>query len=225
VLWDIDGTLVTSAGSVARAFLDAVEQVTSRRPSPRGLDLGGRIDPEIASLLLYSVGLDDTLVATVLACFKELVRARTDGLLEQINALEGVVEVLTEVAAAGVRQSVLTGNLETVGRMKLFAAGLIPPIDADFGGFGDDCRTRPEVGRRALDKLTASGWEGSARDCWIVGDTPRDLACAKSLGLRCALVASGRFPVESLAALGADIVIPSLVDPSVLLSAWQLSPR
>jgi phosphoglycolate phosphatase len=107
--------------------------------------------------------------------------------------------------------------------MKLLAAGLIPPIDAELGGFGDDCRNRPEVGRRALEKLVASGWNGPTRECWIVGDTPRDLECARALGLRCALVASGRFGIESLAALGADITLPSLADPSGLLAAWQLS--
>ncbi|WP_411267430.1 HAD hydrolase-like protein [Actinoplanes sp. KI2] len=42
---------------------------------------------------------------------------------------------------------------------------------------------------------------GRARDsCWIIGDTPRDLACTRALGLRSALVATGRYRFESFGA-------------------------
>ena len=55
VLWDIDGTLVRSGGVAARAFLDAVTEVTGVRPSAERRDYGGRIDPEIADMLLAAV--------------------------------------------------------------------------------------------------------------------------------------------------------------------------
>lgn len=43
VLWDIDGTLVRSGGVAARAFLDAVAEVTGVRPTPERRDYGGRV--------------------------------------------------------------------------------------------------------------------------------------------------------------------------------------
>jgi len=50
---------------------------------------------------------------------------------------------------------------------------------------------------------------------WIIGDTRRDLACAQANGVRCALVATGTTPFETLAALGADITVASLDAPEV----------
>jgi phosphoglycolate phosphatase-like HAD superfamily hydrolase len=57
---------------------------------------------------------------------------------------------------------------------------------------------------------------------WVVGDTPRDLACARAVGVRCALVATGRRSIEELTGLGADIVLPDLSDPQPLLHLWQI---
>lgn len=73
VLWDIDGTLLTSGGAVARSFLDAVQAVCGTRPDPVGLDFGGRLDPEIAALLVAAVGGRPEQVAEVLPHFESLV--------------------------------------------------------------------------------------------------------------------------------------------------------
>jgi phosphoglycolate phosphatase-like HAD superfamily hydrolase len=52
----------------------------------------------------------------------------------------------------------------------------------------------------------------SASETWVVGDTPRDLACARAGGARCALVATGNFGVDDLADLGADALLVDLSD-------------
>jgi phosphoglycolate phosphatase len=222
VLWDIDGTLLTSGAVAAWAFLDAVSDVAGSRPDGAGLDLGGRIDPDIAAVLLASVGHDLALVPAVLARLEELVTVRVDDLNEHTRPLTGVTELVAMLADAGVRQTVVTGNVERVARLKLSAAGLTPPIDPDIGGFGDSGTTRAEVGRVALAKLVNAGWSKSLDQCWIVGDTPRDLDCARALGVRCALVGSGRRSAASLAALRPDVVLDSLGDPAPLLRLWQL---
>jgi phosphoglycolate phosphatase len=54
----------------------------------------------------------------------------------------------------------------------------------------------------------------------VVGDSPRDLACARALGLRCALVATGHHSVESLTLLGPDLVLPTLTEKSLWRGAW-----
>ena len=74
----------------------------------------------------------------------------------------------------------------------------------------------------AIDRLTAAGWRPDLAEVWIVGDTPRDLACARAVGVRCALVATGRTPIEDLAGLGADIVLPDLSDPRPLLDLMRI---
>jgi phosphoglycolate phosphatase len=222
VLWDIDGTLVSSGGVAAQAFLDAVAEVTGRRPSPERRDYGGRLDTEIADMLLTAVGAAPSLVADVLAALERLVTDRLAELRAQTRTYPGVAALLAYLAKVGVRQTVVTGNVAAIARHKLDAAVLIPPIEPEFGGYGDSAPDRAAVARVALDRLAAAGWRPAPGQVWIVGDTPRDLACARAVGVRCALVATGRRPIGELTGLGADIVLPDLSDPRPLLDLWQL---
>jgi phosphoglycolate phosphatase len=222
VLWDIDGTLLRSGPVAPVAFLDAVAEVTGVRPTPEGRDYGGRLDTEIAQMLLAAVGAEMTHVGDVLAALERLVLERLGQLRAQTRTYPGVDALLARLAAAGVRQTVVTGNIAAVARHKLEAGGLIPPIELGFGGFGDSAASRAAVARTALGRLSADGWQPDPAEVWIVGDTPRDLACARAVGVRCALVATGRATVGELAALGADIVLPDLSDPRPLLELWRL---
>jgi phosphoglycolate phosphatase-like HAD superfamily hydrolase len=222
VLWDIDGTLVRSGGVAARAFLDAVTEVTGLRPAPERRDYGGRLDTEIADMLLAAVGAETSRVADVLETLERLVTERRDELRAQTSAYPGVDALLGRLARAGVRQTVVTGNLAAVARYKLEAGVLIPPIEPDLGGYGDSAPNRAAVAQVALDRLSAAGWRPDLSEVWIVGDTPRDLACARAVGVHCALVATGRRTFGELSGLGADIVLPDLSDPRPLLDLWQI---
>jgi phosphoglycolate phosphatase len=222
VLWDIDGTLVRSGGVAAQAFLDAVAEVTGVRPTPEGRDYGGRLDPEIADMLLTAVGGPLSRIPEVLAELRRLVDERLGQLRAQTSTYPGVEALVGKLAAAGVRQTVVTGNLAAIARHKLEAGGLIPPIEPELGGYGESAPNRAAVAQVALDRLSAAGWQPDLGGVWIVGDTPRDLACARAVGVRCALVATGRRTVEELTGLGADIVLPDLSDPRPLLELWQI---
>jgi phosphoglycolate phosphatase len=222
VLWDIDGTLVSSGGVAARAFLDAVAEVTGLRPPPARRDYGGRLDTEIADMLLAAVGAKPAQVGDVLAVLERLVAERLDDLRAQTITYPGVGALLGYLAAAGVQQTVVTGNVAAVARYKLEAGALIPPIEPDWGGYGDSAPDRAAVARVALNRLSAAGRKPDPGQVWIVGDTPRDLACARAIGVRCALVATGRRTIGELTGLGADIVLPDLSDPRPLLDLWRL---
>lgn len=149
-------------------------------------------------------------------------RLRAEELRAHVSVLPGVVNTVHVLAEAGVRQTVVTGNIETVGRLKLQAGQLVPPLDPDLGGFGDHGNNRAEVARRAVARLVEAGWAYAGDQCWIVGDTPRDLLCARAIGVRCALVATGRHSASSLAALGADVVINGFEEAEELVSLWNL---
>ena len=222
VLWDIDGTLLHSGGVAAHAFLDAVAEVTGTRPAPERRDYGGRLDTEIADMLLTAVGAATTHIGDVLEVLARLVDERLGELRAQTVACPGVEALVGKLAQARVRQTVVTGNLASIARHKLEAVGLIPPIEPEFGGYGNSAPTRAAVAQAALDRLTAAGWQPELDGVWIVGDTPRDLACARTIGVRCALVATGRRPVGELDGLDADIMLPDLSDPRPLLDLWQL---
>ncbi len=220
VLWDIDGTLLTSGGVAARAFLDAVEQVTGRPPVPDGIEFGGRIDPEIATLLLASIDHDAEHVPAVLARLHDLVQAQVDRMGEHTRVFPGVRDLVDRLADAKIRQTVVTGNIRSVAEVKLGAAGLVPPIELEVGGFGDSGTTRVEVARASLEALFGADWPARVGETWIIGDTPRDLACAQALGVRCALVATGRTELKALQGLGADVVLAGLEVPQDARLLW-----
>src|ERR1700754_3461429 len=90
VLWDIDGTLLRSGAVAARAFLDAVTEVTGIRPSAERRDYGGRLDTEIADMLLTAVGAQPARITEVLVVLERLVTERLDDLRAQTRALPGV---------------------------------------------------------------------------------------------------------------------------------------
>src|ERR1700753_2007656 len=101
VLWDIDGTLLRSGAVAARAFLDAVAEVTGIRPSAERRDYGGRLDTEIADMLLTAVGAQPARITEVLVVLERLVTERLDDLRAQTRALPGVEALLARLAAAG----------------------------------------------------------------------------------------------------------------------------
>ena len=128
--------------------------------------------------------------------------------------LPGVTELLPRLArTAGVRQSVLTGNIAPNAVVKLSAFGLDQWLDLEVGAFGSDDADRNQLVPVALERVRRlRGDEVPAAQVWVVGDTANDLACAQAAGARCLLVATGRVAYDELAGLGADAVLPDLSD-------------
>jgi phosphoglycolate phosphatase len=69
------------------------------------------------------------------------------------------------------------------------------------GGFGSDHEDRTEL--PAIARARAGGYPRA--QTVIIGDTPRDIACARADGLRCIAVTTGQYEAGELA--GADVVI------------------
>ena len=124
------------------------------------------------------------------------------------------------LAAAGVRQSVLTGNLRPLAELKLRRAGLGDDLDLDAGAYGDVHEVRSElvaVARRAARRAYGVGFPGAATV--LVGDTPLDVEAALATGARVVAVATGSYPASELAAAGASLVLPDLTDSARVVAA------
>ena len=218
VLWDVDGTLL-SAGPAARvAFDEAVAAVVGREPAGHGVQMSGKTDPQIALEILATRALEErdarVHLPGVLQALERRLEAAAGQMRRDGRAMAGVEEVLERLSAIpGVLQTVLTGNLEPNGRLKLRLFGLDRWLDLDVGAYGSDHHERDRLVPIALDKVErARGVRLDPGDVWIVGDTPRDLDCARAGGARCLLVATGRIPKAELDRLGADAVLPDLTD-------------
>jgi phosphoglycolate phosphatase-like HAD superfamily hydrolase len=160
--------------------------------------------------------LDDLLNEYVHGLEAELTREGTtparlcDGILPLLDALRG---------HAGVTLGLLTGNIERGARAKLKA------VDVDFAqfranAFGCDHEARPELPavaqRRAREQL---GLDIAGDRMVIIGDTPADIHCGRSLGVRAIGVATGRYSTDDLSAHSPAAVFANLAETDAVVSA------
>lgn len=221
LLWDIDGTLMRAPGLGVRAFASALVLVTGMDfPRDRKYDFGGKTDPMIALELLHAIEHEhraDELIPPMLAEVERIYGEFIEELRATAVTLPGVPEILRACATANARQSVVTGNIEAVARHKLSAVGLDALLDLDASGYGSDHHERAELVRISMMKLGRGG-EVDPRRTWVIGDTPRDAACARAAGVRCMLVATGTYSIDSLREQGADVALDDLADTDRVLS-------
>ena len=222
VLWDIDGTLVDSAGAGREAFSDAFEALFGRPPEGR-VEMAGRTDDEIALEMLERNGIGDG--ESHLRGFGEALvqalAAKAEMIAERGRSYPGAKEAIERLAAEpGVLQSLLTGNIEPNAALKLGAVGLLDHLDLEIGGYGSDHRVRSELVRIARRKARQKhGIDFAPDQTVLVGDTPLDVAAGRAAGARVVAVASSFFGVDELEAAGADQVLEDLVDSEALVRA------
>ncbi len=210
VLFDIDGTLLSTGGASLRALARAFEHVLGVRPSFTGYRFDGATDPAIVRDLLRRLDRPDDAgtAGAVLDAYVEILPAQLAG-ASGYRLLPGVVETLSALAASGRAIGLCTGNVVRGARAKLSRGGLWERFP--FGGFGSDAERRDEIVRAAVSRAAeAIGRPLSPSELLVVGDTPRDVAAAEAAGVPCLAVASGRYSVEELRAAGATQVVASL---------------
>lgn len=223
MLWDVDGTLLRTNGVAQRAFDVAAEHVLGRPPGTHEVRMSGKTDPLIALEILLFAGLSEEEARRLLPRVVERLEAELAGARELVReqgyVMPGVQALLAELHDdPGVVQSVLTGNTASNAAVKLEAFGLDRFLDVEVGAFGSDDSDRELLVPIALERVERlRGRSLGPGDVWVVGDTPRDLACARAGGARCLLVATGRFPIEELEAEDADEVLRDLTDTEAVL--------
>ena len=228
LLFDIDGTLLRGAAGAHRDALhealrvvhgvDAARVGLSRSPA-------GRTDGEIARMILLDAGvsaerIDDRADAVKEECCRAYAGlCDTDLSQFVVPGIPKLLEWLGDLD--GVRLSLVTGNYEPVARLKLRRAGLGRWLPSGQGGFGSDSDDRAALPPLARRRAGTPGRPHPRETTIVIGDTPRDIACAQADGLRCLAVTTGPFGPDQLT--GADAVAESIDELQALLSE-ALSP-
>lgn len=217
VLFDVDGTLITTGGTGRRALERAFERVHNRADACEHFSFAGMTDRAIFREGLRTIGAAgteaeiDTLLESYLAHLaEEVTRAPIYGVHPGIVLALQILSGQSHIALG-----LGTGNVEAGARTKLERVGLNAYFS--FGGFGCDAEPRAEL-------IQAGALRGAARldtslmDCRlvIVGDTPKDVAAAHDNEGECIAVATGGASFDELVMAGADVVCQDLTDPLAL---------
>jgi phosphoglycolate phosphatase-like HAD superfamily hydrolase len=213
LLFDIDGTLVQRASTEhAQSLIEALHAVHGINPDPSALgSVAGRTDGEIARIMLLRAGVSAAAIdehadaVTEETCRRYFERC-PDDLSERV--IPGIPALLESLAARDdLRLALVTGNYEPVARLKLKRAGIghwFPPGQGGFGSDSEDRTTLPPLARR---RAGEDGHSYPRERTVVIGDTPRDIACAHADSLRCVAVTTGPYGAEALA--GAEAVVSS----------------
>ena len=225
LLFDIDGTLLQRAAEAhAAAIREALLAVHGVQDPPHqaGYELAGRTDQEIARGLLVAAGvaarrIDERADDVRIAACEAYARLVPDDLSAHVTP--GIAELLERIAARGRdRLALVTGNYEAIARMKLRAAGIGHFFPGGQGGFGSDHEARAELPPIARRRAGDNGTPFPRRETIVIGDTPRDIACARADGVRVLAVATGPFAAADLRE--ADAVARDAAELGALIDAF-----
>src|SRR5262249_50248835 len=152
VLFDIDGTLLSTGGASDRAWKRAFKELHGVDVDVPAVTGKGVPDPQVGHLVFEeAIGRKPTEVEA-----EAVMRRRLDHLPEEVENSPGyvvkgsVVETLERLRAEGILLGLATGNVEEAAHVKLQRADLDRFFA--FGGYGSDSPDRTALTRKALQR-------------------------------------------------------------------------
>lgn len=222
LLWDIDGTLISTGAAGHRAIEMATAQRFGGTGDLDGVEIAGRTDTGIAHQILAKYGepITEENMRTFLDLYLELLAQelpRSRG-----HVLPGVLELLQRAdSRPDTVLGLLTGNLRRGAQLKLEHYQLWTFFA--FGAFADDHHDRNELGSFALTRAQeGTGEKFPPSQVDVIGDTGHDIACGKAFGARTIAIATGSWPGERLAEYAPDFLFDDLsnVDDVIATLDW-----
>lgn len=218
LLFDIDGTLIGSGGAGTRSLNLAFEELFAIPDGFAGISMAGKTDIQILreGCALHGIRTDNGVLPSILSSYvRHLRREILRGGLHAKPGVANILEALSDRADCHV--GLLTGNIEEGAMIKLDAAGLLRYFRG--GAFGSDHEDRNFLLPIAVRKFEALlGERLPYGRCVVIGDTPRDVACAKPYGALSVAVATGPFTHAELLMTGADLVLNDLAQTEMFIN-------
>lgn len=223
VLFDIDGTILHSSGA-GRDAMEAALAAVFGTPGDASIRYDGKTDRQIVREAMRHAGFGDAEIDArmeeVIGLYVAGLPSRLDDPARSVGMYPGVAELIDTIhARSDTVLGLLTGNVEPGARLKLASVGL----DFDqfrVNAFGSDSEVRAELPAIAHQRMVdVFGVTLRGTDVVVIGDTPADIACGRSLGARAIAVATGSYSVEELQSHEPHAVFADLSDTSAVLAA------
>jgi phosphoglycolate phosphatase-like HAD superfamily hydrolase len=211
LLFDIDGTLVTTGGAGAVAWRRAFEELHGIPADIGKFTDAGMTDPDVGAKTFEAV-LGRKASPEELAL---IVQRRLEHLPEAVaeskgyKVLPGVPERLKQLSRAGHLLGIITGNGDGAAFIKLARGDLMRWFT--FGAYASAGVDRAGIVRRAVERGEAMlGADVPNEQIYVIGDTPLDIQAAHAVGCTAIAVATGHYDVDALREAGADHVLETL---------------
>ena len=218
LLFDIDGTLITSGGAGEAALKDAMRSRFGVEEDLAGIILAGATDARIARELLEKHGIAVSsenvaaLLDTYLGHLSDRIGRHDGKLLPGIVPLLNVLSQREDAVLA-----LLTGNVSRGAEIKLTHYGVWDFFE--FGAFADDHHDRNELGKFARERaLERHGEEFPPSRIYVIGDTPKDIECGRAIGACTVAIATGHYSAAELKEHSPDFLFEDLSDTDRVVS-------
>jgi phosphoglycolate phosphatase len=224
VLFDIDGTLLLTAGAGRRAITEALSHEVNDPDAFAGIRFDGKTDPQIVVEMLEAAGQSEPeepeRVRRLCQRYVGLLARELERPTTRTTLMPGVAPLLDRLERVpGVLLGLLTGNVAEGAALKLRSGG-IDPARFRVGAYGSDSAYRPAL--PAIAARRAERYFGRVPDgteVVIIGDTPADIHCGTNISARAVAVATGSYSVAELAACGPHAVFEDLSETEQVLEA------
>jgi phosphoglycolate phosphatase len=214
LLFDIDGTLVTTGGAGAVAWKRAFQDLHGIPADIGQFTDAGMTDPDVGAKTFAAVLHRDPTPHEL----AQLLQRRLEYLPEAVaesegyRVLPGVPERLRELSRDGHLLGLITGNGDGAAHIKLARADLNRWFT--FGAYASANLVRADIVRQAVQRGEAMlGRDVPNTEIFVIGDTPLDIQAAHAVDCSAIAVATGHFDAAALREAGADHVLESMEEP------------
>jgi phosphoglycolate phosphatase-like HAD superfamily hydrolase len=224
VLFDIDGTILLTAGAGRRAIVAALAEAVGPMPAFERIRFDGKTDPQIVAEMLEAAGQPEprepARVRALCERYVGLLQRELERPTTRTTVMPGIHALLERLEAEpGVVLGLLTGNVAQGAALKLRSGGIAPERFL-VGAYGSDAAHRPDLPPIAARRAEAIfGRVPRGAEVVIIGDTPADVACGAGIEARALAVATGAFSVSDLEVCGAHAVFLDLSETDAVLDA------
>lgn len=216
-LFDIDGTLLLTGRAGEHALRLGIKERFGVDDDLSSISFAGSTDSAIVRQMFAAHGIPatpenitDLLDGYVRHLAREL--PRREG-----RVLPGIVALLEALhAREDCVLGLLTGNIEKGAQLKLSHYGVWDYFE--FGAYADDHIDRNKLGPVARARAAEKhGISFAPADVFVLGDTPKDIDCARSAGFVAVAIATGSYGKDELAAHRPDFLFEDLSDTQGVL--------